>query len=133
MLQIIPKMGLNLFWISTADRQGNWFVIARTARAAARFFEENESYITGAGEAEIITSFPFSLRPEKGRTPCFAQIGDLKKVSSIELIDDGETSGIRRVRLNKRMFIEGKGIVPPVAADITLSDPTKSFEFEVLP
>jgi hypothetical protein len=37
-------MGLNLFWISTADRQGNWFVIARTARAAARFFEENESY-----------------------------------------------------------------------------------------
>jgi hypothetical protein len=133
MLHIFPKTGLNLFWISTADRQGNWFVIARTARTATRFFEENENYMAGAAKTEIITSFPFSLRPEIRRSPCFAQIADLKEVSSIEIVDDGETSRMRRVRLNKRMFIEGKGIVPMVAADITLSDPTERLMFEVLP
>ena len=122
MLHFVPEIGPNLFWVTTPDRQGNWFVIARAARAAARFFEEHEGYIARAAKAEIITSIPFSLRPENGPSPCFAQIEDLKKVSGLEIVDDGRASGMRKVRLSKRMFIEGEGMVPLVTADITLSE-----------
>jgi len=122
MLHAIPEIGFNLFWVTTADRQGNWFVIARTARVAARFFEEHEGYTARAAKAEIITPIPSSLRPERGPSPCFAQIGDLKKVDGIEIVDDGKTSGMRKVRLNKHMFIEGEGIVPLVNAGITLPE-----------
>jgi hypothetical protein len=58
--------------------------------------------------------FLFSLRPENGPSPCFAQIDDLKKVAGIEIVDDGKTSGMSKVRLSKRMFIEGDGMVPVV-------------------
>ena len=132
MLSILPEIGPNLFWVSTPDRQGNWFVIARTARAATRFFVEHEGFIARAATAEIITSIPFSLRPENGPSPCFAQIDDLKKVAGIEIVDDGKTSGMRKVRLSKRTFIEGDGMVPVVTAD-TLSDPRIRFRFEELP
>ena len=64
MLSILPEIGPNLFWVSTPDRQGNWFVIARTARAATRFFVEHEGYIARAAKAEIVTSVPFL--PETG-------------------------------------------------------------------
>jgi hypothetical protein len=117
-----PETGPRLFWVTTPNREGNWFVIARTARAAARFFEEHEGYIAKAARAKIITSIPFSLRPENGPSPCFAQIDDLKKVAGVEVVDDGRASGMRKVRLSKRMFIEGEGMVPVVTADITLSE-----------
>lgn len=129
---LLPEIGPNLFWVSTPDRQGNWFVIARTARAATRFFVEHEGYIARSAKAEIIAPVPFSLRPENGPFPCFAQIDDLKKVAGIEIVDDGKISGMRKVRLSKRMFVEGDGMVPAVTGD-TLSDPTIRFRFEKLP
>jgi hypothetical protein len=122
MLHAIPEISFHLFWVTTADRHGNWFVIARTARVAASFFEEHEGYTARSAKAEIITSVPLSLRPENGPSPCFAQIGDLRKVNGIEIIDDGKASGIRKVRLNKRIFIEGEGIESLVTADITLAE-----------
>jgi hypothetical protein len=122
MFHAIPEIGFHLFWVTTADRHGNWFVIARTARVAASFFEEHEGYTARAAKAEIIASIPSSLRPANGPSPCFAQIGDLRKVNGIEIIDDGKTSGIRKVRLNKRIFIEGEGIESLVTADITLPE-----------
>ena len=122
MLSIVPEIGPSLFWVTTPDREGNWFVIARTPRAAIRFFEEHQGYITRAAKAEIIASVPVSLRPENGPSPCFAQIDDLKKVAGVEIVDDGRSSGMRKVRVSKRMFIEVEGMVPAVTADITLSE-----------
>jgi hypothetical protein len=129
---LLPEIGPNLFWVSTRDRQGNWFVIARTARAATRFFVEHEGYIVRSAKAEIIAPVPFSLRPENGPSPCFAQIDDLKKVAGIEIVDDGKISGMRKVSLSMRMFVEGDGMVLAVTGD-TLCDPTIRFGFEKLP
>jgi hypothetical protein len=121
MLSVAPEIGPSLFWVTTPDHEGNWFVIARTPRAAIRFFEEHQGYITRAAKAEIIASVPVSLRPECGPSPCFAQIDDLKKLAGVEIVDDGRSSGMRKVRVSNRMFIEGEGMVPVATVDIIQS------------
>lgn len=58
-----------LYWCETADHDEDWFVIARTAREARRFFEEYEDYSPGHAEASRICGVPEAVVI---REPCWA-------------------------------------------------------------
>jgi len=77
-------MGTNrwaLYWCETPDHDEDWFVIARTAREARRFFEDYEGYGAGDAEASRICGVPEGMvitEPgwalEDGLRACGAQI-----------------------------------------------------------
>jgi hypothetical protein len=65
-------MGTNrwaLYWCETEDHDEDWFVVARTAREARRFFEEYEDYCPGHAEASRICAVPEAVVIAE---PCWA-------------------------------------------------------------
>jgi hypothetical protein len=55
-----------LYWCTTADGDGDWFVVADSARSARRFHEAIEDYQPGDAHAERIMALPDELRTPKG-------------------------------------------------------------------
>jgi hypothetical protein len=47
-----------VYWCTTEDHDEDWFVVARTARQAARFFEDYEGYDRGDADANRICAVP---------------------------------------------------------------------------
>lgn len=58
-----------LYWCETPDHDEDWFVIARTAREARRFFGNYEGYDTGDAEASRICGIPEGASVTE---PCWA-------------------------------------------------------------
>jgi hypothetical protein len=52
-----------LYWCRTADPCEDWFVVARTAREAARTFERAHGYDPGAARARRVRPVPPALAP----------------------------------------------------------------------
>jgi hypothetical protein len=47
---------INLYWVTTDDNEEDWFIFARTRRAAASFHENYEGYDTYDASARTILS-----------------------------------------------------------------------------
>jgi hypothetical protein len=54
---------MNLYWVETADGAEDWFVVARSARRAARWHERAEGYETGDAFAMLVLGIPSGLEP----------------------------------------------------------------------
>ena len=52
---------MNLYWVETADRAEDWFVVARSKRGAARWHEKSEGYDSGDAVATLVLRIPNEL------------------------------------------------------------------------
>jgi hypothetical protein len=66
-----------LYWVTTLDRDEDWFIFARTPRQAASYHEDYEGYETGDAKAHQVIARVELQRFEQGPPPCHAQIADL--------------------------------------------------------
>ena len=57
---------VKLFWVETADRAEDWFVVARTKRGAARWHEKAEGYGSGDAVATFVLRIPSDLEASEG-------------------------------------------------------------------
>jgi hypothetical protein len=57
---------VNLYWVETDDRAEDWFVVARSARRAARWHEQAEGYGTGDAVATLVCRIPKVLEAQEG-------------------------------------------------------------------
>jgi hypothetical protein len=57
---------MNLYWVETADRHEDWFVVAGSARSAARWHEKAEGYDRGDAVATFVAPVPTNLEAEEG-------------------------------------------------------------------
>ena len=82
-----------LYWVTTADHDEDWFIVARTARSAANFHEDYEGYDRYDAKAEKIMSVPVNLKLKNGEPPCHAQLSDLAKLGSRSCLQTTSLSG----------------------------------------
>lgn len=57
---------MNLYWVETADRAEDWFVVARSKRGAARWHEKAEGYGSGDAVATLVLRIPSDLESPQG-------------------------------------------------------------------
>ena len=57
---------LKLYWVETADRAEDWFVVARSKRGAARWHEKAEGYASGDAVATLVLPIPSDLEAQEG-------------------------------------------------------------------
>lgn len=129
------RSSLKLYWVETADHHEDWFVIARTARDARRFFEETEGYDSGDATSRLVGHLPEELQSEVGNwwtarevgpftSPCWPSEAHLKACGGVYLMKDDTrvvllggrayAEGLleREVRTGLRGFVRGRA--PPV-------------------
>jgi hypothetical protein len=98
MSRALPKIGL--YWCWTADHDEDWFVLARRARDARRFFERAEGY-DHEGQSRRVAPLPEALQ----RT---AQVGwpdvEVLTACGARLL---RSESPRVVELNGERFVEG--------------------------
>jgi hypothetical protein len=95
---------INLYWVTTDDNEEDWFIFARTRRAAASFHENYEGYDTYEASARTILSNVQVVKYVTGPPPCHAQIEDLQTLG-FEIIDSPAFE--RAVRFRGELFVEG--------------------------
>ena len=59
-------MKMNLYWVTTPDHDEDWFVVAGSAKLAAKFHEDAEGYDPGDARAEALMTIPEGLSAESG-------------------------------------------------------------------
>lgn len=52
---------LKLYWCTTEDSEEDWFVVARSSRSAARWFEENAGYERWEVRARAVRPIPVDV------------------------------------------------------------------------
>ena len=57
---------MKLYWVTTEDHDEDWFVVASSAKEAARYHEKEEGYDTGDAEAEKVLDIPDIVPAEVG-------------------------------------------------------------------
>src|SRR3972149_8960133 len=57
---------MKLYGVETADRAEDWFVVARSARRAARWHEQAEGYASGDAVATPVLRIPKGLEAPEG-------------------------------------------------------------------
>ncbi len=57
---------VKLYWVETADRAEDWFVVARSKRGAARWHEKAEGYGSGDAVATLVLRIPSDLEAQEG-------------------------------------------------------------------
>src|SRR5215469_6762248 len=111
----LSRNQVNLYWVTTPDGDEDWFILAHSRKEAEDFHESGEGYEEGNAEAELILSNVRGVvldRPEPHTRdywtsyPRHAQLEDLQKFG-FEVINDGQVSSRRIVRLAGRTFSEG--------------------------
>lgn len=88
-----------LYWVTTEDHCEDWFVVAQTPVAAARFHETAEGYECGEAHAEEVLVIPDEFNPIEG-WPSDELIHDLGGV----FINEEHP---RVVELNNKKYCEG--------------------------
>ena len=71
-----PHRIVNLYWVTTDDRDEDWFILAKTRRAAESYHIEYEGYEPGDARAELILRT--GADPIPGPIPRHAQLEDLQ-------------------------------------------------------
>ena len=97
-----PGRLVNLYWITTDDHDEDWFILAKTARAAESYHIEYEGYEPGDARAELILRT--GANPIPGPIPRHAQLEDLQKLG-FEILNPDPNG--RCVRRDGRTFLEG--------------------------
>jgi hypothetical protein len=121
---------MNLYWVKTANRAEDWFVVAPSARRAARWHERAEGYDAGDAIATLVLRIPKSLEVHEGwpsddlleacggriqrtETPRVVEIGGKRFVEGyldaevIQRSDDGfDALGQGRPNQTKRRFVQ---------------------------
>lgn len=92
-------MKLNLYWVTTEDHHEDWFMVAATAKGAAKLHEDQEGYLRGDARAEKILTIPSTLDAEPGWPE-----EELLLALGAEFISRDET---RVVVIGGRTFCEG--------------------------
>lgn len=90
---------MKLYWVETADGAEDWFVVARSARGAARWHERAEGYEVGDAFATLVVRIPRELEAPEGWPS-----DDLLEACGAR-IERNETP--RVVEVAGRRFIEG--------------------------
>jgi hypothetical protein len=105
-------MRAKLFWCSTPDHDEDWFVVARSARAARSYHERAEGYARGDADVELVCDLPdgFDVRGAQWPTD------EMLRACGAEIM---RVDGSRVVRVGDRLFGEGN-IVANVAARLGL-------------
>ncbi len=106
---------VNLYWVTTDDHDEDWFILAKTRRAAESYHIEYEGYEPGDARAELILRT--GADPIPGPIPRHAQLEDLQKLG-FEILN-ADPNG-RSVRRNGRTFLEGhlESMVAEVRDDV---------------
>jgi len=60
---------MNLYWVETADRAEDWFVVARSKRGAARWHEKAEGYGAGDAVATLVLRIPSGVEASEEGWP----------------------------------------------------------------
>ena len=94
------KVPVALYWVSTADHDEDWFIFAKSARSAAKFYADYEGYGPRETAAEPILEAPDT----EGPFPRHAQIDDLAALG-FEILKGGDHG--RSVKYGGRTFVEG--------------------------
>ena len=93
---------INLYWVTTDDHDEDWFILAKTARAAESYHVEYEGYEAGGAQAELILRR--AAGQISGSVPRHAQLTDLRKLG-FEVLNPDPNGRI--VRLGGHTFVEG--------------------------
>jgi hypothetical protein len=105
---------LKLYWLETADHDEDWFVIARTAREARSFFEDQEGYLRGDATSRLVLRLPKELQLESGESstlsksapthaPCWPSEEIIKACGGVYLLK----GDVRVVQFGERTYAEG--------------------------
>jgi len=57
---------MKLYWVTTADHDEDWFVVAVSAKEAAKLHEDAEGYDPGDARAKLVVAIPEGLDAEPG-------------------------------------------------------------------
>lgn len=90
-----------LYWCETPDHDEDWFVVARTAREARRFFENYEDYDLGDAEASRICAVPEAVVITE---PCWA-LEDVLRACGARILRAQEP---RQVEIRGIRYEEGR-------------------------
>ena len=90
---------MKLYWVTTEDHEEDWFVVAISAKEAAKFHEDMEGYNPGDAIAEAILDIPEEISAEIG----WPSDEFLKALGATFLCD----SPSRVVEISGRKFCEG--------------------------
>ena len=94
------KVPVMLYWVTTADHDEDWFILAKSKHSAAKFHADYEGYGPREAVAEPILAAPDTAGP----CPRHAQIDDLTALG-FEILKGGDHG--RSVKYGDRTFVEG--------------------------
>jgi hypothetical protein len=98
------KSCVNLYWVTTPDREEDWFIFARTSRSAADYHEQYDGYDPHDAKARLVIADVQLPKYEQWPPPCHAQIPDLVALG-FDVV--GADPYQRRVRFKGELFVEG--------------------------
>jgi hypothetical protein len=98
------KSCVNLYWVTTPDREEDWFIFARTSRSAADYHEQYDGYDPHDAKARLVIADVQLPKYEQGPPPCHAHIPDLIALG-FDVV--GADPYQRRVRYKGELFVEG--------------------------
>jgi len=64
-----------LYWVETDDHAEDWFIVARTAREARRFHEEQEGYDRGDARSTLVMTLAEGAKEGWPRLEALAEYG----------------------------------------------------------
>jgi len=100
---ITRKTPIHLYWVTTPDHGEDWFILARTPQAAAKFHDDYDGYDHSAA-ARLVVADTRSAECGITDVPRHAQIPELRKLG-FEIVD--LRRGQRIVRRGRELFVEG--------------------------
>ena len=95
---------IKLYWVTTADHDEDWFILAASARQARAYHEHYEGYGKGDASSRLIVSSVTLQEFVGGKPPCHAQMPDLLQLG---FADAGTEPNLRRVEFKGELFEEG--------------------------
>mgnify|MGYP003565618634 CR=1 FL=1 len=90
---------MKLYWVTTEFHEEDWFIVAESAKEAARIHEDWEGYDPGDAIAEHVLDIPDKFPAEKAWPPT-----ELLEALGAKFIDDGLA---RVVEISGKIFCEG--------------------------
>jgi hypothetical protein len=106
---------MKLYWATTRYGLENWFVVAGTIKAAARFHEESEGFNEGDAKAHFVCDISEKIAKEEKikRKPCWPTLTLLKKLGAKVITAQNP----RRINFDGKVYSEGGSV-----QDLLISD-----------
>ncbi len=95
---------VKLYWVTTADHDEDWFIVAVSARQARAYHEHYEGYGAGDARARLIVRDVRLNKFTNGKPPCHAQ---MRELMALGFEDAGSVPDRRKVRFEGKTYTEG--------------------------